>query len=283
MREDEPVRGGRGSRSRLRARAINVLAVALLAGGCLADAADATPTVYAHGEAVPIPGYPETGNIYGAGAAVLAEYRISGTEYEGSPPPLAGINVYLPRGTTLHTAGFKTCPPAVLEPAGLGPAHCPAASRAGPPGEVHGFVTLGGERVKEAATVESFFAPGGGLEFFTHGHTPVSVEVLSTGRIRNPRGAGGFGPEFETQIPLVESLPGAPYASVESIRVKVGGAYGPTSPKKATYYGRVPKKGQCPKGGFRAKTEVIFAAVAGLPLQTVTKELRVPCPRRSLR
>ncbi len=257
--------------------------MALAAVASLVDAAGATPTVVARGKAVPIPGYPETGNIYGAGAAVLAEYEISGTEYEGSPPPLAGINVYLPKGTTLHTAGFTTCSVALLEPSGPGPSHCPPASRAGPPGEVHGFVTLGGERVKEAATVESFFAPGGGLEFYTAGHSPVSLEVLSTGRIINPRGAGGFGPEFESQIPLVASLPGAPYASVESIKIKVGGAHGPKSPKKATYYGRVPKKGLCPKGGFRAKTEVIFAAVGGLPLQTVTKEVRAPCPTRSLR
>jgi len=283
MREDEPVREGVRSIRHRYGMALGCLAVAFVAVASLAAPADATPTVIARGKAVPIPGYPETGNIYGAGAAVLAEYQITGNEYEGSPPPLAGINVYLPKGTTLHPAGFKTCPPSVLEPAGAGPSDCPPASRAGPPGEVHGFVTLGGERVKEAATVESFFAPGGGLEFFTAGHSPVSLEVLSSGRILNPRGAAGFGPKFETQIPLVASVPGAPYASVESIKVQVGSAYGPRSPKKATYYGRVPKKGQCPKGGFRAKTEVIFAAVGGLPLQTVTKEIRAPCPRRSVR
>ena len=259
------------------------LGVLALVASALPALAGATPEVVAKGAAVPIPGYPETGNIYGAGAAVLAEYEITGNEYVGSPPPLAGINVYLPVGVTLHPAGFKTCPPATLEPSGLGPAHCPPASRAGPPGEVLGFVSIGGERVKEKATVESFFAPGGGIEFFTAGHSPVSIEVLSTGKILNPHGAGGFGPEFETQIPLVASVPGAPYASVEHIKVREGAAYGPKNPKKATYYGRVPKKGKCPKGGFRVKTEVIFAEVGGLPRQTVTKEIRVPCPRRSVR
>jgi hypothetical protein len=249
----------------------------------LPGGASATPTVTVHGEAVPIPGYPETGNIYGAGAAVLAEYHIEGNEYVGSPPPLAGINVYLPKGVTLHPAGFKTCPKSVLEPTGAGPTHCPPASRAGPVGEVRGFVSLGGERVKETATVESFFAPGGGIEFFTFGHSPVNIEVLSTGVIRNPHGAGGFGPEFETEIPLVSSVPGAPYASVEYIKVKAGAAYGPKNPKKATYYGRVPRKGLCPKGGFRSKTEVIFAEVGGLPRQVVTKEIRTPCPKRSVR
>ena len=71
---------------------------------------------------MPIPGYPETGNIYGAGAAVEAEYLITGTEYEGSPPPLAGINFYLPTGSKLHTTGFPTCAKSVLEPSGPGPA-----------------------------------------------------------------------------------------------------------------------------------------------------------------
>jgi hypothetical protein len=259
---------------------VGLLALAAASWPALAAA---TPEVIAKGEAVPIPGYPETGNIYGAGAAVLAEYEITGTEYVGSPPPLAGINVYLPTGTTLHPAGFKTCPPSLLEPSGAGPTHCPKGSSAGPPGEVLGFVSIGGERVKEAATVESFFAPGGGIEFFTFGHSPVNIEVLSTGVIRNPHGAAGFGPEFEAAIPLVASVPGAPYASVEHIKVREGAAYGPKNPKKATYYGRVPKKGKCPKGGFRVKTEVIFAEVGGLPRQTVTREIRVPCPRRSLR
>ncbi len=165
MREDELVREGARSIGHRCGTALSCLAVAFAAAVAPADVADATPTVTARGQAVPIPGYPETGDIYGAGAAVLAEYGITGNEYEGSPPPLAGINVYLPKGTTLHPAGFTTCPPSVLEPAGAGPSHCPSASRAGPPGEVHGFVSLGGERVKEAATVESFFAPGGGLEF----------------------------------------------------------------------------------------------------------------------
>jgi hypothetical protein len=210
---------------------------------------------------------------------VEAEYLITGTEYEGSPPPLAGINFYLPSGVKLNNKGWPTCQKSVLEPAGAGPEHCPAGSHAGPTGVVHGFVTLGGERVKEEAEVQSFYAPGGGLEFFTKGHTPVVLEIISSGKYIHLGGGGGFGPELETEIPLVESLPGAPYASVESIKVKAGAARGPKSPKKAIYYGTVPKK--CPKGGFKIKTEVIFAAVAGLPRQVVTKVYSAPCPRRA--
>jgi hypothetical protein len=264
-------------------RVLACLGAILVAAALGAGGAAATPTVFVKGEAVAIPGYPETGNIYGAGAAVAAELRIEGTEYLGSPPPLAGVNVYLPRGTTLHPQGFATCATSVLETTGPGPTACPPASRAGPVGEVRGFVSIGGERVKETATVESFFAPGGGIEFFTAGHSPVVLEILSVGHIRNAGGAGGFGPEFETQIPLVASLPGAPYASAEYIKVREGAARGPKNPRKAIYYGRVPKKGKCPKGGFRSKVEIIFAEVGGLPRQVVTKEIRTPCPRRSVK
>ena len=82
--------------------------------------------------AVPIPGFPHTGNIYGAGAAVKSEVTISGTEYGGFPPPLIHVNVFLPKFTKLHPAGFPTCPVAYLEPSGRGPSACPKGSRAGP-------------------------------------------------------------------------------------------------------------------------------------------------------
>jgi hypothetical protein len=251
------------------------LAIALLA---MTGSAWATPQVTFQAKAVPIPGYRGTGNVYGAGSAIEVEYRITGTEYEGSPPPLSGINFYFPKGTRLHPAGFPTCPKSYLEPAGRGPGACPKSSAAGPPGEVNGFVTLGGERVHEKGTVESFYASGGGVEFFTVGHSPVALEILSSGRYLHLNGGGGFGPEVETEIPLVASVPGAPYASVESIRLKAGSARGPK--RHPTFYGRVPKKGQCPKAGFLLRTEVRFAGVGGLPEQVVTKTYRAPCPRR---
>src|SRR5258708_31584628 len=61
-----------------------VLGVALFA---LAGAASAAPTVTLKAKAVPITGFPHTGNILGAGAAVQAEFTIVGTEYGGVPPP----------------------------------------------------------------------------------------------------------------------------------------------------------------------------------------------------
>jgi hypothetical protein len=261
-------------------RSLACIAALSLALVALPGVASALPTVKFKAVAVPIPKkggghYPHTGNILGAGAAVQANYTIEGTEYLGSPPPVIGVNVYLPKGTKLHTSGFPTCSTATLEQ--FGPIKCPKGSAAGPIGQVLGFVTFGGERVEEAAELSSFYSPGGGLEFFTDGHSPVSLEILSTGKFVNLGGAAGFGPELETKVPLVASVPGAPYASVKSITVKTGSVR--MSKGKPIYFGRVPLK--CPKGGFPIKTEVIFAenGEESKP-ETVTQTYKAPCPPR---
>ncbi len=237
----------------------------------------AAPTVRIRGEAVPIPGFPHTGNIYGAGAAVKAEVEISGTEYGGFPPPLIGVNVFFPKGTKLHPAGFPTCAKANLEGAGRGPSACPKGSSAGPVGHALGVVSFGKERVPEEVTIEPFYAPGGGIEFFAAGHSPVSLEILSSGHYVNLGGAGGYGPEVITEVPLIETVPGAPDASAERISVEAGSAI--RKGKEVLYYGRVPKKGECPKGGFKVKAELMFAGVGGLAPQTVPVEYRAPCPK----
>jgi len=248
-----------------------VLGVALLS---LPSAASAVPTVKFKARAVPIPGYPHTGNILGAGAALQSEYTIEGTEYFGSPPPVIGVNFYLPKGSVLHPSGFPTCSEQTVEQ--FGPIKCPKASKAGPVGAALGYVTLGGERVEETTEIFSFYKPGGGFIFFTDGHTPVSLEILSPGHYKNFVGGGGYGPELEVTVPEVASVPGAPFASVKTIKVKAGSAY--RKHGKTIYYGRVPKK--CPKGGFPIKTEVIFAenGEESRPV-TVPATYKAPCPR----
>ncbi|MGO9248392.1 MAG: hypothetical protein ACLP7W_07325, partial [Solirubrobacteraceae bacterium] len=58
--------------------------------------ASAAPTITLKAKAVPIPGFPHTGNILGAGAALQTEFTISGTEYGGFPAPLIGVKFYGP-------------------------------------------------------------------------------------------------------------------------------------------------------------------------------------------
>ncbi|HTU80156.1 MAG TPA: hypothetical protein VMF09_15500 [Solirubrobacteraceae bacterium] len=237
--------------------------------------ASASPTVKFKAQPLPIPGFAHTGYILGAGSLLRTEYEISGDEYFGSPPPVIGINVYFPTGTVLHPGGFPTCPEETI--LRTGPIACPKGSAAGPVGRALGYVTIGGERVEEAVEIFSFYKPGGGIEFFADGHTPVSLEILSKGHYVNLDGAGGFGLEAVVAVPLVASVPGAPYASVRTITGTFGSAF--TSHGKPVYYGRVPPS--CPKRGFPVKTEVIFAqnGEQSNP-QTVTVSYTAPCPRK---
>ena len=240
------------------------------------SAARAAPTVDFKVEPLPIAGFPHTGYILGAGSALDGEFQISGSEYGGFPPPLIGVNLYFPTGAEVHPAGFPTCSKATLEQ--VGPRDCPKGSAAGPVGHARGIVAFGDELVEETTTVESFYAPGGEIEFFTRGHSPVSLEIISSGHYIDLGGAGGYGLELRTEVPLVSTVPGADYASVEFINVEAGSAY--SSHGKPFYYGTVPHA--CPAGGFPVKTEAIFdegGAVPEVP-EAVTVAYHAPCPRK---
>ncbi|MHB8532379.1 MAG: hypothetical protein ACYDC2_06635 [Solirubrobacteraceae bacterium] len=246
------------------------LAVVALA---LPGAASAAPTVTFKAKIVPIPGFAHTGNILGAGAAVESEFHISGKEYGGFPPPLIHVNVFLPKGTVLSPSGFPTCATSVLEPSGPGPKGCPAGSHAGPVGEGKGDVAFGSTIVPESVTIQGFYAPGGGLTFFTFGHEPVLLEILSKGQFVGA--SGPYSKEFTAEVPLVETVPGAQDASVEFIKVKTGSAI--RKGKSVKYYGRVPSK--CSKF-LPTKAELTFAGLGGLTQQVVTAEAKLPCPRK---
>ena len=272
----------------LRATALAVLGTALLAAPAAAVAEEIpTPTVKVKAAAVPIPGFPGTGNFYGKGADVEGTLEIEGSGYgvtpqnpTGSPPPVSAVNVYLPRGVKLHPAGFGTCSEATLK--NIGPIGCPKNSRASARGSVLGEVTFGTERVPEEASLQAFFAPGGGMLFYTQGTSPVALEVVSAGRY--VRSSGQYSWELETLVPAVATVPGAPFASVSKIHLKAGAAY--RSHGKVIPYGTVPKKGECPKGGFYGKVEITFGGMFGgtrefgIAPKTVTDVIRVPCPRR---
>ena len=250
-------------------RASTCLALLGLAVLGVTSAAQAAPVVTFKAKAIPIPGFPHTGNILGAGAAEQLEWTIKGTEYDkGHPAPLIGVNVTEPAGTKLHPQGFTTCSPTVLK--NIGGKGCPAKSKLTFFGEANGVVVFGAEPVPEKVSVEGFFAPNNGLEFFTQGTSPAALEFISSSHINY-----GSSPTVLTEVPLIETVPGAADASTESITVKAGAAY--KKGKTTVYYGTVPKK--CPKGGFPLKSELLFAGVGGLAPATVTTNYLAPCPR----
>jgi hypothetical protein len=267
-------RGAGGAARRLRRLSLALclgLAVLVVPGTALG-----APVVTVKAKIVPIPiepskpnspTYPGTGNILGAGAALEATLTISGTEYGGYPSPLTQVVVELPAGVKLHQSGFVTCPMAVLESHEV--QNCPKKSYAGPAGEVQGVVSFGGTRVQEKATVQAFFAPEDKLAFYTEGREPAVLEVLATGSFSNA--LPPFGTKVTVPVPLVSTVPGAPYASEMSIKGKIGAAY--KQGKKLISYGTVPKT--CPKGGFKGKVELTF-----LSGEKVTVNPTVPCPKR---
>jgi hypothetical protein len=270
--------------------ALAALAAAVLLAGTATAFAAARITVF-KARAVPIPrpgggSYPHTGNCLGCGAAVEAEYAFAGSGYgataqdpAGGIPPISQINFYLPAGATLHPRGFGTCSEATL--ANFGPVACRRSSYASPVGNVLGEVTFGSQRVPEQAELRAFFAPAGGLLFYTAGHSPVALEIVSTGHFVNSH-RRPYGMELVTPVPPVASVPGAPLASVRRIRIKSGAAI--RRGKRIVSYGYLPSR--CPKGGFPVKTEVTFGGSFGLgrefgiPAETVTATYRAPCPRR---
>ncbi|HEV7936813.1 MAG TPA: hypothetical protein VGP18_02175 [Solirubrobacteraceae bacterium] len=248
------------------------LAVAMLA---LPAVAGAAPVVTLKVHAVPIPKnpasnggptWPGTGNILGAGSALETEFTISGTEYGGFPSPLVGVAFYTPTGTKITSKGFTSCAASVLESHEV--QNCPKKSIAGPKGEASGVVSFGGTRVHEKLTVQPFFEEGGNLGFYAEGREPAVIELLSTGKFTS---ASGSGPVVNAEVPLVSTVPGAPYGSVESIKVKVGAAF--MQGKKLVSYGTIPKK--CPKGGFSVKAELKFFSG-----ETVTVTPKMPCPKK---
>jgi hypothetical protein len=250
-------------------RASTCLALLGLAVLGLPAVASAAPTVTLVAKAVPIAGFPGTGNILGAGAAVEAKYTIKGTESTGGvPSQITGVNFYLPAGSKINQTGFVTCPTATLE--NIGPSGCPKKSQASPIGTAGVVDPIGGELVKENATLQAFFAPGGGLQFYANAASPISAQLL-VAKGSFSAASPPYGVKLTTAVQLVESVPGAPPVSTESINIKVGAAY--KKGKKTISYGTLPKK--CPKGGFPVKSEITFATG-----EVSTAEYKAPCPKK---
>jgi hypothetical protein len=232
----------------------------------IASSAAAAPAVTLKIKALPIPGFPQTGDYLGAGAEVEVQVTIVGTEYGGYPSPLTELNLYSPDGSKITPTGFMTCADSVLE--NEGGKGCPKRSSAGPPGVGLGVVAFGGQPVPEKVSIESFFAPGGGLTFLVEGTTPSYFQVLEKAHWIDA--SPPYGQEVLVEVPLVETAPGANDASILSFTVKVGAAY--RRDKKTISYFTQPKK--CPRGGFPAKMEMKF-----LSGESVTVAESVPCPR----
>jgi hypothetical protein len=245
-----------------------ILALALLALPAGASAATVTGVKAA---IVPIPGFPETGDILGAGADVEIEGKLEGDELPGGLPlQTRRLVLYFPAGTKIDSTGFPTCSVAKLE--ADGPQGCPKQSRIAD-GTVGVADQIGtGEATREEGALEVFITPGNGVVAYANAASPISAQIIIPAHWEPAPAPYGLKLTFE--IELVDSVPGALPVSGTSLHVKAGAAI--RKGGKTYYYGRVPAK--CPKGGFPGKGEVTLEGG-----QNIVTEVKVPCPTRSLK
>lgn len=149
------------------------------------------------------------------------------------PPPLIEMQLRYPRGPNffLNDLGIKTCTQQILEASG--PAGCPPDSAMGY-GVVKSGIVLGGTPVEEDSPITILRAPerSGRLSllFFAEGRLPVVTNVIFSGLLLSA--SEPFGGNVKIGVPLVETLPGAPYVSVLHLHATIG-------PEHLTYYHEV--------------------------------------------
>ncbi len=146
------------------------------------------------------------------------------------PPPLIEMQLRYPSGINffLNNLGIRTCTQPVLEASG--PAGCPPDSAMGY-GVVRTGIVLGGTPVEENSPITILRAPERdghlSLLFFAEGRQPVVTNVTFSGLLLPAREP--FGGNVKIGVPLVETLPGAPYVSVLHLHATIG-------PEHLTYY-----------------------------------------------
>lgn len=197
------------------------------------------------------------------------------------PPPLVQIELRYPNnlGFALSGLGLATCTASVLEAAG--PQGCSPEAVMGIGTALTGIV-LGTTTVSEEAPITIYRAPDTegrlAILFYSEGSTPVDTRIVFPGLLL-PAPAP-FGGRLSIGIPLVPTLPGAPFISVLHLRATIG-------PRGVVYYEKVggrmlaykPRgillpKG-CPKAGFPFSARFTFLDTTSAPAKTT-----VPCPSR---
>jgi hypothetical protein len=213
------------------------------------------------------------------GQRTSAEFNIQITAPSGAvPPPLTQASVRYPEGLGLALSGLgiDTCSRPTLEVIGVD--GCPASSFMGE-GSAIAEIQFGPDILREQAHVSLLRTPeehGLAMLFLVAAEQPVSAQPILGGLLLPaPRPYGG---RIDIAVPLVESLPGAPYVAVVQIHLVIG-------PRGLTYYEHVAGKlvpyhprglhlpDRCPRGGYPFALALDF--LDGSSGQATTS---VPCP-----
>ncbi|HEY7951555.1 MAG TPA: hypothetical protein VID70_01115 [Solirubrobacteraceae bacterium] len=199
-------------------------------------------------------------------------------ESDGLPSPVTRFQMRIPANLELigSSLGLSICHPEEL--LANGPDGCAADARLGL-GSARIKVPVGPEPVAEAASMEAEMGPPVGEEIgvllYAEAGSPVAAQLIFPGIL-----AGGTSQSLSTAVPLIPSLPGAPYISMVSMKLSLG-------PEGLTYFktvhGRtVPYRpegialpARCPRGGFRFASNLQFADGSSASAKST-----VPCPPR---
>jgi hypothetical protein len=182
-------------------------------------------------------------------------------------------------GIALSGLGLATCTADVLYASG--PGGCPPNSVMGH-GQAYTGIVLGTTPIREYAPITIVRGPNQeghiSVLFYADGSTPVDTHIVFPGVLLPA--SSPFGGVVSIGIPLVPTLPGAPYISVIHLRATLG-------PIGVTYYEHVagvtlaytpkgillPKS--CPPGGFPFAATFDF-----LDDSTAQGRTAIPCPAR---
>ncbi len=249
---------------------VPLLLVALLACASLLTAALAwaTDTLVVHESFTP--------DKLGAATnlSVTANF-ISATGAASSP--ITKLTLYAPAGMAVDAHGAGTCTATRLRE--RGPSGCPPNSRAGFGGGV-AVLALPQGPIRVPYTLDFFFAPmqRGHLALLAYASSvsPVTVELVLIAReVPAPK---PYGLGFSVEVPLISTVPGVAYASVQSAFATLGAtnaAYYETIHGKRTLVhlrGLLAPK-TCPRGGFPTEGTIDFADGT-----TLTVNPTIPCP-----
>jgi hypothetical protein len=158
----------------------------------------------------------------GEGSTLNAQFTFTGSEYHGSPDPATEVVVHLPAGVGGTSAGFPTCSESTLYESGT--AGCPAGSLAGPVGSIGLDIESGGvvtERVHETGTIQPVFADKENTndDFFFYIEAPGVQAVAPAHYVED---TPPYGRALMLEVPLIESIPAQPFASITSLTLTLG-------------------------------------------------------------
>jgi len=208
----------------------------------------------------------------GAATTISFAVRIDAAG-EAAPTPISRVEVSYPSDLGLATSqlGLADCSPAALLL--QGDEACPADSKMGQ-GTARVEVPFGPEVVSENVALGIFAAPSSDgyvhLAIVAEGKYPVIARIVLAGVLLVGR--------LRITIPPIATLPGAPYASLVSMRASLGGAltyYEDVHGRSVAYRPRgIGLPESCPRGGWRLGAS--FAFIDGLSSHATTV---VACPR----